>query len=216
MARYIVAQGDCIHSIAAHWGITDEELLARGRNTRFRDNGRIPTQLHPGDEVDVPDEPPSRTSSFTGGAGPQTFNVHVALTTFRLRLRDAGGEPVAGRDYQLVVGHRTLRGTTSGDGAIEETIPAAAREGILTILMHDADEQPWVVRLRFGAIDPITSETGVIERLYNLGYGTARAGAEGLHYALRQFQRAQQLNATGEIDAATRTRLGRLYADESC
>ncbi|MGA2124463.1 MAG: peptidoglycan-binding domain-containing protein [Acidimicrobiales bacterium] len=67
-------------------------------------------------------------------------------------------------------------------------------------------------RLKVGYLNPVDTDSGVFQRLDNLGYtGYAHGAVDGpghlLQIAIVEFQRAQELPMTGEIDDATRARL---------
>jgi len=204
--EYVIRQGDCFASIAARLGITVDNLLAIGDNNRCQSEGRSPHQLRPGDVIEIPDDPPNRSTDFSSG-GRKTYKVRVPKVKFRMRLLDRAGEAHGNKRYELVVMHRTYTGQTDGDGWLEQQIPAVAMEGDLYIWLNDDDEQPWEMPLEFGALDPHTEDSGVAQRLRNLGHGIAFRGEEGLRQALVDFQRAEGLPVTGQLDDATRDHL---------
>ncbi|MBK8941783.1 MAG: peptidoglycan-binding protein [Polyangiaceae bacterium] len=206
MAQYVVRQGDCFASIAAHWGIDVDELSGLGDNDRYSEEGHSPHQLRPGDVVEVPDQPPNRATSFSSG-GSKTYSVPIPTVQFRMRLKDQRGRAHADKRYELVVSERTYEGRTDGDGWLEQRVPARATDGDLFVWLNDADEHPWEIPLTIGGLDPSSEETGVVQRLHNLGFGTAFNGKEGLTQALEEFQRSEGLAATGLLDDGTRDRL---------
>lgn len=206
MADYIVRQGDCFANIAAQHGIDIEELTGLGDNARYTRDGHSVHELLPGDTIEVPDDPPVRHARFRSG-GHSNYVVDVPLIRFRTRLLDRANEPVAGKKYKLVVGARTYEGSTDQDGWVEQEIPATATEAVVLVWLQPTDKAPWRLELALGAMDPLADESGLVHRLANLGYATARYGKRGVQQALLQFQRVEGLPASGCLDAATEQRL---------
>jgi N-acetylmuramoyl-L-alanine amidase len=125
---------------------------------------------------------------------------------------DEAEEPWADAPYILNVDGAVTDGQTDGDGKIEVPIPPAAREGQLT--MEPGTERERVYVLRLGYLDPVTSVSGVADRLNNLGFHDGSRPTEmnpGLQEALRAFQKANDLEESGEIDQATRDKLRELH-----
>lgn len=203
--RYLVRAGDCAASVAARFGLSTDDLLALGDNSRLSEGGRDPHILRPGETIEVP-EPSGSSASFSSG-GTRRFRVTVPTTLVRTQLFDRQRREVANRPYELVVAGRARTGHTDGAGFVEERVPAVARSVTLRVWVHEGDEHPFEEEIALGAVDPIEEESGVIHRLANLGYGSAEHGARGVAWALMAFQRAEGLTVTGELDAATRDRL---------
>ena len=71
-----------------------------------------------------------------------------------------------------------------------------------------------VYPLRLGHLDPITSLSGVADRLNNLAYYNGPRSTEmtsALQEALRAFQKANNLQESGEADQATRDKLTQIH-----
>ncbi len=121
-------------------------------------------------------------------------------------------EPRANVPYILEIDGNTTRGTTDGDGHIEETIPPSAQSGTLTLNPGAPNELK--LPLALGGIDPIAEITGVRKRLSNLGYPCLIDGdqmTDDLDAALRQFQAANGLTGTGQIDDPTKDKLQSMH-----
>lgn len=216
MADYVVRQGDCFASIAAHWGLDIDGLAALGDNQRYQEEGQSPHILRPGDVIEVPDQPPNRSAKFSSG-GTASYKVTRPDVRFRLRVRGRGTVEYASKRYELsltIPGHRPrrghpapppLEGTTDEHGWLEQMIPAAVREGVLKVFV-DESKAPWEFRLSFGALQAASTNAGVSQRLHNLGFGLAN-GEEARTQSLASFQRSENRTPNGRIDDETRQRL---------
>jgi hypothetical protein len=121
-------------------------------------------------------------------------------------------EPWANAPYALIIDSRMIQGQTDDDGRLEERIPPTARRGRLK--MEPGTPRERVYELRLGGLDPITSITGLADRLNNLGYHDGTRPAEmdaGLEESIRAFQRANGLEETGRADQSTQDRLRELH-----
>ena len=67
--------------------------------------------------------------------------------------------------------------------------------------------------LRLGHLDPLSTNTGLQQRLTNLGYPVPVDGEIGpeTQSALRSFQIVHGLSVTGQPDDATRAKLGETH-----
>ena len=78
-------------------------------------------------------------------------------------------------------------------------------------------QQSLEIELELGSLPPVTEITGVQARLNNLGFGCGTVDGDigpRTRAALRRFQARNELPVTGEIDAATRTRLRQAHDGE--
>jgi len=118
-----------------------------------------------------------------------------------------GGEPRANIDYILKIDGASIEGTTDDEGKIDTPIPPNAKFGELILAPGTIDEE--TIPLKLGGIDPVTEITGVQDRLTNLGYEPGKKGEldEKTKEAISNFQRAAELEVTGELDDATRDAL---------
>jgi len=129
----------------------------------------------------------------------------------RVRLL-GGGVARAGKRYTLELDDGTKReGTTDGSGCVVEKIPATVRTATVKIEVPDLGVEEWVLRL--GELDPISSMRGVQQRLRNSGFHCDPNGMldDDTRGALALFQEDQGLEPTGELDDATRQRLGEVH-----
>lgn len=193
-----VRQGDCLTSIAAQHGFTWAKLWNHPDNADLRQLRKDPNVLYPGDVVMIPDLEERIESGATEAR--HRFRLKEVPAEFSVRLIDEDGEPLAHLPFEFVIGVRTIdSGQTDGDGKIELPLPPDATEGELTIT--DGDET-WVFPLDFGALDPIDTDDGASQRLQNLSY-VDQDDAK----AVELYQHERGLEATGELDDATRRQL---------
>jgi hypothetical protein len=120
------------------------------------------------------------------------------------------GEPIADRRVWLRDGALRLEGRTDRDGIVEVPVPADLIEAQLEI-----EGFPGGRPIRIGVLQPASEVAGVQQRLYNLGFRASLSGRldRATAAAVRRFQRRHDLEATGEVDGATRERL---VAEHGC
>jgi N-acetylmuramoyl-L-alanine amidase len=202
MPEHVVQPGECVASIAKRYGFFWETLWNLPENSRLKSERKDPNVLLAGDVLHIP-ELREKEESIAVEARHR-FRRKGVPGTFKVRLLH-DGEPRADERYVLDIDGELLDGRTDADGWLEVTIPPDAREGRL-ILPEAGEEYP----LQLGHLDPVDTPRGVQQRLKNLGfYGGEIDGEIGskTRGALLAFQHRQNLEATGEIDDATRQAL---------
>jgi hypothetical protein len=201
MPDYIVKQGDCISSIAQKHGLFWDKIWNHPKNAKLQETRKDPNVLSPGDVVFVPDKDEREES----GATEQRHRFRKKGVPAKLRLQIMeDDQPRSNVPYTLVIDGQILKGTTDGNGKIEHSIPPQAKKGVL-ILENDTP-----IPLQLGHIDPIDTISGVQQRLLNLGFDCG--GVNGnltseTKKALKEFQEAYGLTASGELDPATKDKL---------
>jgi len=205
VADYIVKQGDCLSSIAAKYGLFWEKIWNHPKNAQLREKRKDPYILYPGDVIFIPQKEDKEVAAATGQKHrfrrkgiPEKLELILCLE----------GEPRRNEDYELQIDGKLIRGKTDGQGKVSISIPPGARQGKL-ILIKTGEE----FNLDLGHLDPITEITGVQARLANLGFDVEVSGKwdERSKEALRQFQKSNNLNPTGEIDETTRNKLKEVH-----
>jgi hypothetical protein len=231
---YVVRQGDCISSIAFSHGHFWQTIWNHPNNSQLKTSRKDPNILFEGDIVHIPDleerteqastekrhtyvmkgvparlrmqlfeeveDPPPESSAGSSN----DMSVHQDPSHDPARRRD---QPRANVEYVLEIDGRSIRGTTDGEGRIDQPLPPNAVRGTLTIA--PGTERESVLQLTLGAMDPVTEIIGVCKRLNHLGFygGDANEMTPELQAALRAFQEKYGLEATGEADQATRDKL---------
>lgn len=206
---YTVRQGEDLHSIAEAHGLADwRAIFDHAENADFREKRPDPTLLFPGDRVFVPNRELRQQACETEKR--HTFQLKVPTALIRIVLED-DGQPCPDRKYQLTVGRLTYEGTTDAQGLLEQAVRPDAQTGQLKVwLDDDPAAEPTTWTLQIAHLDPIDTIPGVQARLTNLGYDCGgEDGRIGPHTeaALKAFQAAAGLEAGGQLDDATRSKL---------
>jgi hypothetical protein len=162
----------------------------------------------PGDTLVIPEAKPRVYTLATGKH--HRIVVNIPQKELRLRVLAHKDEPLANAKYRLTLDNvrQSREGTTDGDGMLKEKVRVHILGGLLEI-----DERRF--RLRFNYINPFPAEpdesmSGVSSRLTNLGYESGRASKAGnpaLSSALALYQSDAELDASGELDSATKDQL---------
>lgn len=210
MPNHNVAQGDCFLSIAEKNGFFWETLWNHANNAELKKKREDPAVLYPGDVVFVPDKQPKEVSEPTNQV--HKFRLKNAPAKFHLRLLDDDDAPRANLKYVLEIDGQEFNGKTDGAGAISVSINPAAKNGKL-ILTNEEDETE-EYDLFLGHLDPVEEVAGVQARLKGLGFydgeTTSKINPE-TEQAIRDFQQANDLEPTGELDDALRNKLESAY-----
>jgi hypothetical protein len=200
---YVVQQGDHLRKLAFRHGATPEAVWRHATNSDLAKRRKNMDTLSPGDVLHLPSEPPpplelrAKTSNRYRATVP-TVPVHVHL--------DANGASLSGQPFE-VHGFRSgdpLTGTVPESGAISIDVPLHVRE--IEIVLPRAGIK---IPLSIGDLDPIEEQSGVVQRLHNMGYlpGGGDVEPDVLASALRAFQKDHGVAQTGTIDEATRRAL---------
>jgi hypothetical protein len=204
MPMHTVGTGDCLLSIAEEYGLLWETIWEHPQNAELKRLRQDPNVLGPGDQLFVPEKRIKETSKATDQT--HKFVRKGTPAKVRLQLLDFERKPRTGLKYKADVDGVTSQGTTDGDGMVEVYVKPGARTAKLTLFAPRGTEQ---FELDLGHVDPIEEETGVKERLENLGFHCD--GEEALRNAMLAFQKEHQLTETGQIDDATRAKLKQVH-----
>ena len=219
-----VRQGECLSSIARHYGLKDGETLLEQQPDDFRDS-RTANILLPGDRVEVPAVRERQESVAVDGA--HRMKLQRERTMLRLTVGDAEVDQTWG--YELHIGEEVHTGTADGNAVIEHRVPTSLREATLITWPDDEGSSPaeathvttWTLQL--GHLDPASELSGLRQRLANLGLYHGEIGEPGgdtdaldaaTSAALRHAQTRLGLEPTGEYDEDTQTKLRELHDEE--
>lgn len=223
--RHQVGEGDCIDSLAIAHGLLPDTLWNLPANAPVRERGHARNILFPGNPQD-PDEGPAdtvvipavRPRSMVVSPGMRYRLCHLALPEYlRIQFIDADGEARAGVPYLLVLDDGpgspllSVEGVTDADGRLVEPIPAGATLGSVTLCKGSLHR---TIELGIGYLDPVSTVTGVQDRLANLGYGCGGddgVAGDATRWALQRFQAANGLPVSGTIDDGTRAALEKMH-----
>lgn len=200
---HVVAEGESTSSLAAEYGFSPHTIWNHPENDVLREKRVDMNILMPGDVIIIPD----KKSKEVNGATKQVhrFVLRNTPALFRLQIYHADGRPRRAQDYQLTVDEQSYYGTTDQEGVLREYIPPQAKTGCLVLT-----PQSQTIDLRFGTLNPVAEDSGVRQRLTNLGFKSG-ATAEELQAALYAFQKDCGLRETGELDEETQQKLEALH-----
>lgn len=242
--KHKVKDGDCIASIAFENGFFWRTVWEDSGNAALKRKRKSPFQLMPGDEVQVPDlrhkeesrasdqrhrfklkgvpavliiairhHPPDEDEqeAATPEQDPQEDPQNATLSD--PDEQNLEEEAAADVDYRVDIEGRTFSGKTDSEGKVRITIMPNDREGMLTI--EPGTQRERKMPLLLGGLDPIDSNTGVAQRLNNLGLGpvSTEPGVtpEEMASAVSAFQDANGLSPSGRLDDTTRNKIKELH-----
>ena len=130
----------------------------------------------------------------------------------RILVRDVTGEAIVNENYRLEIDGvliSTDADLTDGRGMVRKEISWEATTGVLTVRTH-----VWEIKIE--TPPPHSEEAGARVRLANLGYFPDAAGPDdaGLCYSYWDFQHANQIDRTAELDDPTVGKLDQIHSIE--
>lgn len=201
MPFYTVQQGDTLLALAVKHGLdTWEDIVNASENASIKDTLTDPGIVAPGISLFIPNKVLKQQPSAIDAKHP--FQVKRPKAWLRVALKDADGVALANCKYELSVG-TPASGTTAADGVVEAAVPIDTKSATLKVWLSTGELQEW--KLQCGWMDPIGTDTGVLSRLTNLGFGS------DLTTAVKAFQERTGLEVTGTIDDAFREKLASYY-----
>ena len=224
--NYSVSQGDCLASIAKKFGFRSWRVIYdHPDNAAFKKARPDPNVIHPGDVLVIPDAKPSTKTAPATTEQRNRFVVALDKTLLRVQVKDENEKPLAGKAYELRLGDDVRRGTTDGDGIVEQKVDPALTQAKLLVFDGDPKKGPlYVWDVAIGHLDPVDTLSGAKARLNNLGYfcgdaegddATTDASTEDLDpltkLAVGGFQQDNGLDRTGTIDAPTQKKLVEIH-----
>lgn len=213
MGVHVVAEGECVSSIAFQYGFHWKTLWDDPSNAPLRASRSDPFSLAPGDEINIPDK---KTTLYTRSTGQRhTFRRKGVPAKLRVQMLDHTGNPRADQPYTLSIDGKPVPGShrTDGKGWVEQFMSPAAREGLLRVGEGEAATE---YLLQLGQPRPYDALDGARDRLRALGFLGDEEGSDGpmdddTQGALEDFQALYGLDPTGEFDAKTMNKLRDAY-----
>jgi N-acetylmuramoyl-L-alanine amidase len=204
---HVVRPGDCLSLIAFEHGHIVETVWNAPENEELRKLRGTPYVLAEGDSVFVPDLRRKSMECATGAR--HVFRRREVPEIFRLELRSWGAAR-AGLAYAVTFrapsGETSYSGTTDDQGGLQHFIPPNATGGTLTI---GEDER---YELQLAHLAPLSTDRGVRQRLFNLGYLAAQDGDDdALRAAVAAFQEEGGLKGRGTLTDETREALQKAH-----
>jgi N-acetylmuramoyl-L-alanine amidase len=170
-AVHIVQSGEHIGVIANSFGFENfSELWNHPNNAALKEQRKSPFLLAPGDELFIPDRTLLVFSRST--AASHDFKVNVDRIQLQLRLLGQDSKPLKDAKVKLQVdpaesgaasSQREQTLTTDGAGKIVAAISKTCLVGGLVVGGLEYE-------LKIGGLDPLDTDTGLAQRLTNLGY----------------------------------------------
>jgi len=236
---YTVREGDCIASLAYGRGLLWQKVWNHPTNADLKSQRKDPNILFPGDHVFLPDKEPKtldrpteQRHKFVKKGTPAKLRLRILEDQLpevpphdnptEAPPRHFTGEdpdtssitenqqPRANAPYTLVIDGKTTTGETDSEGRIEVSIPPNANTGRLTLEPGTLRET--IMNLNLGYLDPAGTNAGIKTRLAHFGFDCGDRTNDvtpAFQDAVRTYQESRGLNATGEMDDATRDRLTR-------
>lgn len=194
---YTVQQGDCLSSIGYKFKIPWKKIWEHGNNAALKQKRKSPDVLLPGDVLFIPE----KTLKEENGATDKNhkFKLKVEKVWLRLKLLEED-KPRANLDYTLIIDGKEIKGKTDGSGKLEQKISPAVKEAWVKTKED-------VYYLQLGNLDPETEDSGVAQRLQNLGFLGKNKTPENKSAAVKEFKKKNSLGETEEVNSATQNKL---------
>ena len=203
--NYTVQPGDGMSSIAERHGFFADTLWNLPQNAALKSSRKSAEVLLPGDRVHVPDLRQKQESRPVDLV--HQFKRKGVPVEIRFSVVEEGGRVFADKPYVLSIGQRRYEGRTDAKGELHHWVSPSAHSGTLTVTLDEPGYPSKLVReLRIGHLQPVESVAGYQARLQNLGYykgPVSGTETEATRAAIRRFQGAEGLDATGEADRTT-------------
>lgn len=198
-----VKAGECLASIAVHYGHLPRTLEDHPANSALREKRRdLYALLAEEDEIFVPD---IATKSEKIPVNQRTRFLRKGVPeVLRLRFADADNKPRKGLLYLFEVDGESRSGKLDEDGWLQEWVPLHVDVAELTLVDPDLGEEYY--ELGLSHLAPVEELEGIQDRLRNLGYDfTDRDGvlAEEAYEALARFRKDLSLAEDGAPTART-------------
>jgi hypothetical protein len=162
--KHVVAQGECILSIAASEGLGWQRLWNHPENEELRRRRKDPNILLAGDVVAIPDR---RVRVFTCETGAShRLVLRRPMAEIRVRLH-RHGSPRKAEPYHVEIDGRRYDGeapSTDESGLVVCKVPASAT--VATVVVGNDDR----FVLLLGHLDPPDTVTGMHGMLENIGF----------------------------------------------
>ena len=219
--KYIVKEGDTLIGISKAFGFYDYKTIYNDpSNTQFKNKRPDPHIIYTGDEITIP-EKGSKTVNIQVG-NKAKFKIANQKQILRLRFSDFG-EPIKKEPFSLIIKSDGLEDfiienkKTDDTGMIEELIPTSYINPHGQTVAH-VIIKGIIHRINIGSLDPISTISGIQQRLKNGGYTlNDEKGVFGqdTYYAIRAFQEMNGLEVTGKINDEFRSKLSQYHDNDS-
>jgi hypothetical protein len=197
-------RSDSMPKIAAEYGFSDYRTIWElPENAALRERRPNPNVLTAGDKVFIPDKQDKSVTAATGAK--HSYTLKGKPERLRIKLLDATGAPLASARVQLTVDGKPSTVTTDGDGVLDQVVPPGAPEAVL-----ESDRLARLV-VHIGDLDPVELSSGLMMRLFNLGYlpgiDERDVDEHELRFGIQLFQADHQLSIDGDNTAALQAKV---------
>jgi hypothetical protein len=198
MQPYVIKQGDYLAALAHKFDFDADDVWNHDKNSDLREACPDPNILNPTEILYIPDQVNKKPKTFSLNTG--TTNSFVSDTpkvTIAIRFDD---EDLKNKDYTVVELPELTDLKTGDDGTASFSIPVTLPSFTIEFTESGAAFQIFVAHL-----DPITTLSGVAQRLQNLGYlGPQPDGSDldvdAVRAALRMFKADQDDDSSDDGD----------------
>ena len=198
---HVVKDGECISMLAAEHGLKTDDIFDHPDNSELKAVRRNPNVLLPRDRVAIPKLELKNQPAVTDANHPFVLVGEPVFLQIQIKDQD---KPVTNEPFVLTVEGVTTEGVTDGSGKIKIQIPPTATAGFLTVGPPDNLLQ---MNLKLGTLHPVESNTGVQQRLQNLGFDCGKIdGIVGplTRGSIRAFQKTFGLDEDGILTPEVR------------
>jgi hypothetical protein len=226
-STHIVLPGETLSSIAQANNFANFLTIWNDAgNAKLRTLRHNPHILAEGDAVFIPDLPDN--VAHGDDAQRHVFSLQEPALFLNMQLQDFDGKPLDDEDCVLRVDAKDKNGREALEDTFELTTDAAGK--FSQEILDDADDAELKVGdedfyvIVIGGLDPVRIDSGVQQRLNNLGYfaGFSDADQEQLRWAIEEFQNDHGISPVkGDKDSPsnvpvmdrTKKTLGEIHGD---
>lgn len=195
--NYTVQQGDCLSSLGYKFKIPWKKIWDHGSNSALKQKRKNPDVIFPGDVVFIPEKSLKEETGATNQK--HKFKLKLEKIWLRMRLLEED-KPRKNLAYTLIIGSQEIKGATDGNGKLEQKISPSYKEAWLK-----TNED--IYHLQLGFLDPAEENSGVEQRLQNLGFLGTDKSAGKVSSSVKEFKKKNGLGESEEVNDSTRNKL---------
>lgn len=212
---HVVRRGEHASGLAYAHGVSVETVWNHPQNAELRKKRTNPDVLAPTDVLWLPRKREQAWSSVPAG-GTVKFVASVPRQVIKVRICGNDGKPLSGVAFEVENAVVRPPAKTDTDGTATFEVDVLTKSVVIRV-----PERKLAIPVLVGDLDPVSTLSGAIGRLRNLGYcgheplglATADSAAYG-EFLLSWFQREHELPVTGELDQATQDKLAEVGGDD--
>ncbi|MCB9845169.1 MAG: peptidoglycan-binding protein [Phycisphaeraceae bacterium] len=203
MGEQIVRQGEHVPGLAREAGLAGpESVWDHPENKALKDLRKDPCILAPGDSVMVPDKILGEVSRAVDAR--HRFRLHLPVLTLGLEFQRWDAQPIDAGKATATVDGATAALETEKPNRVRATIAPAASAATIRLGQKE-------IQVGIGRLDPIDTDSGLRERLVNLGYLTGDPALDEIRLGVEEFQLENGLSVDGIVGPKTRSKLEQVH-----